>query len=327
MKSCFKVLHALAAASVSLGALLVAPAIAQTYPSKPIRIVVPFGAGGVADLTARTVAQKMSESMGQAVVIENKPGAGGVVAGDTVAKADPDGHTLLLMSNGTAVSAGLFKSLPFDAVRDFAPISTLGTFDIAVLTAADAPYKSMAELLAYARANPGKLNVGTINVGSTQNLAAELFKTRAGLDFLIVPFNGTPAVTTALRGHQVDVAVEILGPMMGQVQSKAVRVLAVMGDTRASQLPDVPTLMQSGVAGFDVSSWNALAAPAKTPKDVIARLNKEVQAAVNAPDVKKKLYDLNVEARSSTPEQLGNLLQSDIKRWSEVITRAGVPKM
>ena len=148
MKSCFKVLHALAAASVSLGALLVAPAIAQTYPSKPIRIVVPFGAGGVADLTARTVAQKMSESMGQAVVIENKPGAGGVVAGDTVAKAEPDGHTLLLMSNGTAVSAGLFKSLPFDAVRDFAPISTLGTFDIAVLTAADAPYKSMAELLA-----------------------------------------------------------------------------------------------------------------------------------------------------------------------------------
>ena len=327
MKSCTKVLHMLAAASLSLGALFAAPASAQTFPSKPIRIVVPFGAGGVADLTARTVAQKMSESMGQAVVIENKPGAGGVVAGDTVAKAEPDGHTLLLMSNGTAVSAGLFKSLPFDAVRDFAPISTLGTFDIAVLTAADAPYKSMAELLAYARANPGKLNVGTINVGSTQNLAAELFKTRAGLDFLIVPFNGTPAVTTALRGHQVDVAVEILGPMMGQVQSKAVRVLAVMGDTRASQLPDVPTLMQSGVAGFDVSSWNALAAPAKTPKDVIARLNKEVQAAVNAPDVKKKLYDLNVEARSSTPEQLGNLLQSDIKRWSEVITRAGVPKM
>ncbi len=327
MKSCTKVLHMLAAASLSLGALFAAPASAQTFPSKPIRIVVPFGAGGVADLTARTVAQKMSESMGQAVVIENKPGAGGVVAGDTVAKAEPDGHTLLLMSNGTAVSAGLFKSLPFDAVRDFAPISTLGTFDIAVLTAADAPYKSMAELLAYAKANPGKLNVGTINVGSTQNLAAELFKTRAALDFLIVPFNGTPAVTTALRGHQVDVAVEILGPMMGQVQSKAVRVLAVMGDTRASQLPDVPTLMQSGVAGFDVSSWNALAAPAKTPKDVIARLNKEVQAAVNAPDVKKKLYDLNVEARSSTPEQLGNLLQSDIKRWSEVITRAGVPKM
>ena len=313
--------------SVGLLAVAAGSASAQTFPSKPIRIVVPFGAGGVADLTARTVAQKMTESLGQPVVIDNKPGAGGVVAGDAVAKAEPDGHTLLLMSNGTAVSAGLFKSLPFDAVRDFAPISTLGYFDIAVLTAADAPYKSMAELLAYAKANPGKLNVGTINIGSTQNLAAELFKTRAGLDFLIVPFNGTPAVTTALRGHQVDVAVEILGPMMGQVQSKAVRVLAVMGDTRASQLPDVPTLMQSGVADLDVSSWNALAAPAKTPKDVIARLNREVQAAVNAPDVKKRLYELNVEAKGSTPEQLGKLLQSDIKRWSEVIIRAGVPKM
>lgn len=314
-------------AAVCASAFATTGAMAQTFPAKPIRIVVPFGAGGVADLTARTVAQKMSESLGQSVIIDNKPGAGGVVAGEAVAKADPDGHTLLLMSNGTAVSAGLFKSLPFDAVRDFAPISTMGYFDIAILTAADAPYKTMAELLAYAKANPGKLNVGTINVGSTQNLAAELFKTRTGLDFLVVPFNGTPAVTTALRGQQVDVAIEILGPMMGQVQSKALRVLAVMGDTRASQLPDVPTLMQSGVAGFDVSSWNALAAPAKTPKDVISRLNREMVAALNSPDVKKKLYDLNVEARSSTPEQLGALLQSDIKRWTEVINRAGVPKM
>lgn len=327
MKNAVKKMVCAVAASLGLFAVAVGTASAQAFPSKPIRIVVPFGAGGVADLTARTVAQKMAESLGQAVVIDNKPGAGGVVAGDAVAKAEPDGHTLLLMSNGTAVSAGMFKSLPFDAVRDFAPVSTLGYFDIAVLTAPDAPYKSMAEFLAYAKANPGKVNVGTINIGSTQNLAAELFKTRAGLDFLIVPFNGTPAVTTALRGHQVDVAVEILGPMMGQVQSKAVRVLAVMGDTRASQLPDVPTLMQSGVADFDVSSWNALAAPAKTPKDVIARLNREVQAALNAPDVKKRLYELNVEAKGSTPEQLGKLLQGDIQRWSEVITRAGVPKM
>jgi tripartite-type tricarboxylate transporter receptor subunit TctC len=327
MKKLLQTFTRVAALSASAMVLLIASAAAQTFPSKPIRIVVPFGAGGVADLTARTVAQKMSESMGQSVIIDNKPGAGGVVAGEAVAKAEPDGHTLLLMSNGTAVSAGLFKSLPFDAVRDFAPVSTLGYFDIAILTAADAPYKSMTELLAYAKANPGKLNVGTINIGSTQNLAAELFRTRTGLDFLVVPFNGTPAVTTALRGHQVDIAIEILGPMMGQVQSKAVRVLAVMGDTRAEQLPDVPTLMQSGVRDFDVSSWNALAAPAKTPKEVIARLNREVQAAVNAPDVKKKLFELNVQAQGSTPEQLGSLLQSDIKRWTDVINKAGVPKM
>ncbi len=315
-----------AVASVVLG-LAAGPVWAQSYPVKPIRIVVPFGAGGVADLTARTVAQKMAESMGQAVVVDNKPGAGGVVAGDTVAKAEPDGYTLLLMSNGTAVSAGLFKALPFDAQRDFAPISTLGHFDLAVLAAPNAPFKTMSELLAYAKAHPGKLNVGTINIGSTQNLAAELLKTRTGLDFQVVPFNGTPALTTALRAGQVDVAVEILGPMLGQVQSQAVRALAVMGDTRASQLPEVPTLMQSGVKDFNVSSWNALAAPAKTPKDVLARLQREVQAAVNAPDVKKKLHELNVEARSSTPEQLGTLLTSEIKRWTEVINKAGVPKL
>jgi tripartite-type tricarboxylate transporter receptor subunit TctC len=326
MKKLTRLLSAVLA-TVLTGTFSATPALADTFPSKPIRLVVPFGAGGVADLTARTVAQKMSESLGQPIVVDNKPGAGGVVAGDAVAKAEPDGYTLLLMSNGTAVSAGLFKSLPFDAQRDFAPISTMGYFDLAVLASPNAPYKTMADLLAYAKANPGKLNVGTINIGSTQNLAAELLKTRAGVDFLVVPFNGTPALTTALRGGQIDVAVEILGPMMGQVQSKAIRALAVLSDTRASQLSDVPTLMQSGVKDFDVSSWNALAAPAKTPKDVIARLNKEVQAAVNSPDVKKKLYELNVEARGSTPEKLGELLASEIKRWSDVIAKANVPKL
>lgn len=317
-----------ALAAIATSALAAAvPAMADTFPSKPIRIVVPFGAVGVADLTARTVAQKLSESLGQPVIIDNKPGAGGVGAGEAVAKAEPDGHTLLLMSNGTAVSAGLFKTLPFDAQRDFAPVSTLGFFDLAVLASANAPYKNLGELMAFAKANPGKLNVGTINIGSTQHLAAELFKSRTGLDFLIVPFNGTPALTTALRGSQVDVAIEILGPMMGQVNSKAVRPLAILGDERAAQVPDVPTVMQSGVANFDVSSWNALAAPAKTPKDVIARLNKEVQAALAHPDVKKKLFELNVSARGSTPEKLGELLGSEIKRWGEVITKSGVPRL
>ncbi|CAM8633983.1 PBP2_Bug27 domain containing protein [Comamonadaceae bacterium] len=317
-----------ALAAIAASALAAAvPALADTFPSKPIRIVVPFGAGGVADLTARTVAQKLSESLGQPVIIDNKPGAGGVGAGEAVAKAEPDGHTLLLMSNGTAVSAGLFKTLPFDAQRDFAPVSTLGFFDLAVLASANAPYKNLGELMAFAKANPGKLNVGTINIGSTQHLAAELFKSRTGLDFLIVPFNGTPALTTALRGGQVDVAIEILGPMMGQVSSKAVLPLAILGDERAAQVPDVPTVMQSGVANFDVSSWNALAAPAKTPKDVIARLNKEVQAALAHPDVKKKLFELNVSARGSTPEKLGELLGSEIKRWGEVITKSGVPRL
>lgn len=317
-------LHRLASGLMT-SLLLASLAAAQTFPSKPVRIVVPFGAGGVADLTARTVAQKLGESLGQPVVIENKPGAGGVVAGDAVAKAEPDGHTLLLMSNGTAVSAGLFKSLPFDTVRDFAPVSTLGFFDIAIVTPADSKFKTLGELLAFAKANPGKLNVGTINIGSTQNLTAELFKTSAGADMQIVPFNGTPAVITALRGGQIDAAVEILGPMLPQIKANALRALAVTGEKRAAVLPDVPTAKESGLPTFVASSWNALAAPAKTPKDVIARLNREIAAAVNSPDVKKKLQDLNVEARSSSPEQAAALLASETKRWGEVITRAKIP--
>ena len=300
-------------------------ATAQTFPSKPVRIVVPFGAGGVADLTARTVAQKLSESLGQPVVVDNKPGAGGVVAGDAVAKAEPDGHTLLLMSNGTAVSASLFKSLPFDTLRDFAPVSTLGFFDIAIITPADSKFKTLAELLTFAKANPGKLNLGSINIGSTQNLAAELFKTSSGADLQIVPFNGTPAVITALRGGQIDAAVEILGPILPQIKANALRALAVTGDKRAAVLPDVPSAKESGLPTFVASSWNALAAPAKTPKDVIARLNRDVAAALNAPDVKKKLYDLNVEARPSSPEQAAELLAGEIRRWGEVITRAKIP--
>ena len=312
--------------ALAFGLLAMGPVSAQPFPSKPIKIVVPFGAGGVADLTARTVAQKLSESLGQPVVIDNKPGAGGVVAGDTVAKSEPDGYTLLLMSNGTAVSAGLFKSLPFDPVRDFTPVSTLGFFDIAVIVPADSKFKTLGELVAFGKAHPGKLNVGSINIGSTQNLAAELFKTTSGIDLQIVPFNGTPAVITALRGAQIDAALEILGPVLPQINAKALRALAVTGDKRAAVLPEVPTAKESGLPTFMASSWNALAAPAKTPKDVIARLNKEVSAALNAPDVKKKLRDLNVEASASTPAQASELLASEIKRWGDVIQRASIQK-
>ena len=307
-------------------ALAMGGAHAQGFPSKAVRIVVPFGAGGVADLTARTVGQKLSESLGQPVVIDNKPGAGGVAAGDAVAKAEPDGYTLLLMSNGTAVSTGLFKSLPFDAMRDFAPISTLATFDIAILVPADSKFKTLGELLAFAKANPGKLNLGSINIGSTQNLAAELFKSTSGTDMQVVPYNGTPALITALRGGQIDVGVEILGPVLPQVTATALRVLAVTGDKRAAVLPDVPTAKESGLPSFVASSWNALAAPAKTPKDVIARLNKDIALALNNPDIKKKLHELNVEALPGTPEQAAALLASETKRWGDVINAAKIPK-
>ena len=301
-------------------------ALAQAFPTKPIRIIVPFGAGGIADITARTVAQRMSETLGQQVLVDNRPSAGGIVASEAVANALPDGYTLLLMSNGTAVSAGLFKALPFDPVKDFATVSTLGFFDIALVTGTESRFKTLSELIAFARANPGKLNIGTINVGSTQNLAGELFKSSAGIDAQIVPFKGTPALITALRGGEIDIAVEILGPVMAQISAKAVRVLAVMGDKRFEGLPEVPTVREAGIANFNVASWNALAAPAKTPREVIARLNREVAAAVNSPAVKQRLKELGVDARAGTPEQLNELLVGEIKRWTEVINRAKIEK-
>jgi tripartite-type tricarboxylate transporter receptor subunit TctC len=298
----------------------------QAYPSKPLKIVVPFGAGGVADLTARTVAQKMGENMGQSIVIENKPGAGGVVATDAVAKSAPDGYTLLLMSNATAVSAGLFKSLPYDAEKDLIPLSVLGTFDIAIVVPQESKFSSLADLLVFAKANPGKLNIGSINVGSTQHLAAELFKSSAGIDAQVVPFNGTPAVLTALRGGQIDVGVEILAPVLPQIKGQALRALAVTGEKRAAALPQVPTAKEAGVKTLYAASWNALAAPAKTPREVVQRLNQEIQSALNNPDVRKKLIDMNVDPQPGTLQQAADLLSSETKRWGEVIQRAGIAK-
>ena len=299
---------------------------AATFPSKPLKIIVPFGAGGIADLTARTVGTKMADILGQPVIIENKPGAGGIAAGDLVAKSEPDGSTMLLMSNGTAVTASLFKSLPYDTAKDFATVSTLGFFDIALITKADSPYKTLAELLTFAKANPGKLNLGTINIGSTQNLAAELFKSTANIEVQIVPFNGTPAVITALRGGQIDVAVEILGPVKTQIDAKAINALAVMGLKRAPSLPNVPTVRESGLPSMNAASWNALAVSAKTPKDIVAKLHDAAATALASPDVKKRLADLGVEAGSSSPEVLGDLLKAEIKRWGDVIARANIPK-
>ncbi len=299
---------------------------ASAFPSKPLKIVVPFGAGGIADLTARTVGTKMAEILGQPVVIENKPGAGGIAAGDLVAKSDPDGTTMLLMSNGTAVTASLFKSLPYDTAKDFATVSTLGFFDIALITKADSPYKTMAELLAFAKANPGKLNIGTINIGSTQNLAAELFKSTADINAQIVPYNGTPAVITALRGGQIDAAVEILGPVKTQIDAKAINALTVFGLKRSVSLPNVPTARESGLSNMNAASWNALAVSAKTPKDIIAKLHDAAEKALASPDVKKRLADLGVEAGASSPEVLGELLKAEIKRWGDVIARANIPK-
>lgn len=302
------------------------PSFAQNFPVKPIKIVVPFGPGGIADLTARVVAQKMTTNLGQSVVVENKPSAGGILAADMVAKSEPDGYTLLLMSNGTAISANLFQKLPYDTLKDFEPISTLGYFDIAIVVAESSKYQDLKELIAFAQTHPGKLNIASINIGSTQNLAAELFKFSANVNVQVVPFNGTPAVITALRGGQVDAAVEILGPLVPQIRAKAIKLLAVTGGKRSTFFPELPTVSEVGLKNFTAASWNGLAAPAKTPLTVVNFLNKSIQDALNDPEVKSKLQDIYVEGQASSPREIRTLLENDMKRWGGVIEKAQVPK-
>ncbi|MDP1648691.1 MAG: tripartite tricarboxylate transporter substrate binding protein [Rubrivivax sp.] len=296
------------------------PALAQSrFPDKPIMLLVPFGPGGIADLTARAVAEHMSKTLGQPIVVENKPSAGSIVASQAVATARPDGHTLLLMSNGNAVSVGLFKKLPYDPVKDFAPISTLGYFDIGLFVPAASRVAALKDVVAFAKANPGKLNVGTIAPGSTQHLSAKLFETVAGIEALVVPYKGSPGVLTALRADEVDVAFEIVGPMVPQVQAGAVKALAVSSDRRNPALPEVPTVMQAGVSGYNVASWNALAAPKGTPPEVVDALNRAARAAVAAGAVQDKLGRLGMRLAPSTPAELQALLTSEIQRWGVVI--------
>jgi tripartite-type tricarboxylate transporter receptor subunit TctC len=309
-----------------LVALLPAPlARAQSrFPDKPISLLVPFAPGGIADLTARAVAESMSRTLGQPVVVENKPSAGSIVASQAVAAARPDGYTLLLMSNGNAVSVGLFKKLPYDTVKDFAPITTLGFFDIGVFAPANSRFATLGDVVGYAKSNPGKLNVGTIAVGSTQQLAAKLFETVAGIDVLVVPYKGSPAVLTALRSGELDIAFEIVGPMIPHVSAGVVKALAVSSDKRNPALPEVPTVQQAGVPGYNVASWNALAASVGTPADVIDKLNRAAREAVASPAVQERLGKLGMRLQASSPSELQALLGSEIQRWSEVIRAARI---
>ena len=311
---------------IVLALWLPAWALAQSYPSKPVRIVLPFGPGGVADITTRTIAPKLSEGLGQQVLVENLPGAGGIRAAETVARAEPDGHTLLLLTNGNAVSQALFKSLPYDPVNDFAMISTVGYFSMVIVTGANSKYKTLQDVIAAAKQNPGKLNIGTITPGGTQHLAGELFRSSAGMDALVVPHKTTGEVVIGVRNGNLDVGVDIIAPLISGIKAGDLRALAVTAGKRQPQLPDVPTAQEAGVRGYDVASWNALAAPGKTPSAVIRRVHSELEKALAAPEVQKRFAELGVEPRPSTPEHLREFFVSESKRWSQVVESAKIPK-
>jgi tripartite-type tricarboxylate transporter receptor subunit TctC len=299
---------------------------ASAFPERPVRLVLAFGPGGLADITFRLVADKLTGILGKQVVVENQPGAGGVAAASTVMKAAPDGHTLLVLTNGTAISKGLFKSLPFDPVKDFAPVSLVAYFDLVIVANPESKYQSLGDLLAAARANPGKLNFGTINPGSTQNLSAELFKSTAGIDVAIVPFRTSPDAATALMAGNLDAVFESYTALRSLVAAKKLRPLATTGSKRSVYLPELPIVKEAGVPTYEVTGWNALGAPAGTPQEIVTLLNRHINTVVAMPDFKQRLLEFGNEAYAGTPDELRKQLVNDIAKWDGVIKKAGIPQ-
>ncbi len=309
-------------------AALSTPAFAQNaaWPNKPIRLILPFGAGGVADITARIVTERLGDKLGQRFVIENQPGPGGINAARAVLAGGTDGYTLALFSNGTAVSVNMFKELRFDPVKDFTPVSTLGFFDFILATDAKSRYQTLKDFIDYGKANPGKMNVGTVIVGSTQNLSAELLKSATGLDFRIVPFRNTPDLMLSLTRGDVDLMIDSYSSLKSMIDDKQVRALASSGPTRSPVTPNLPTAAEAGVPGYDVTSWNAIFAPAGTPADVIAKMQKTIAEVIAEDEIKRKLLELGIEAKALAGAQLAKQLESDIVKWGDVITKANIPK-
>jgi len=296
------------------------------YPTRPVTLIVPYGAGGVADVGMRILGDKLSDRLKQQFVIENRPGAGGVVAAQAGASAAPDGYTLLMTGNNTAIAAALFKSLPYDILKDFDSVSTAAFFDVLIVTRAGSPLKSVQDVVAAAKANPGKLNIGTINPGSTQNLAAELFTGTTDIKAAIVPFRTSPDMAGAVMRGDADVAFEFYAAISGLLADKKIVALASTGPKRTAYLPDVPTVMESGVKDYNVASWNGLSVPAGTPKTVVATLNAAMKDVIPTADVQSKSAQMGMEMRWSTPDEMTARMKADIAKWGAVIEKAGIPK-
>ena len=317
------VLSLLAAAMVAQ----LAPVFAEVkYPSRPIRVMLPFAAGSVSDVTLRILADKLGARLGTSVIIDNQPRAGGVTAVSAVLSSPADGYTLAILSSSTAISVSLLKQLPYDPVNDFVPISGISTFANIIASNSNSSYRTLADVIASARAKPGVLNVGTTTVGSTNHLAATLLQSMAGIKVVIIPFRTPGDLLTALLRNDVDVIVQSYGALKSAVEEKRIRALASTTGTRAAYAPDVPTVDESGVKGFEVVTWNGFFAPTKTPPNVIELLNREVRAVLQDPELKQRFLGLGLEPLSGTPEELGARMTSEINKWARVINDAGIEK-
>jgi tripartite-type tricarboxylate transporter receptor subunit TctC len=317
----------IAAAVCAFLLAIAAPAQAQTdYPNRPVMLIVPYAAGGVADVGMRILGDKLSARLKQQFIIENRPGAGGIVAAKAGTSAVPDGYTLSMTGNNNAISVALFKTLPYNILTDFLSVSTVAFFDVLIVTRDGSPLKSVGDVVKAAQANPGKLNIGTINPGSTQNLAAELFRSTAGIKTTIVPFRTSPDMATAVLRGDVDIAFEFYAAIHGTLDDHKVVALASTGPKRTAYLPGVPTVMESGLKDYDVASWNGISVPAGTPKPVIEVLQQAIKDVLPDPDVRQKSSQMGMEMRASTPQEMTDRMKADIAKWGAVIEKAGIPK-
>ena len=306
-----------------LAALAAAAAAAQTYPVKPVRIVNPFSPGGSLDLVARTLAKSMSAELGQQVIVDNRPGAGGTIGVDLVAKSPPDGYTLLAVQSSITINPSLQKNIPYDPVRDFAPISKIASYMFFLVVHPSLPARSVKQLVALAKSKPGEINYASVGIGSGTHLAGELFNYMTGVKMMHIPYKGTGQVMPDLIGGQVAVHFGSTS-VVPHVKARKLTALGVTGSQRSPVLPEVPTVAEAGVPGFEVTAWNALFAPAGTPAAIVNRLNTLVKQGMEQPDAKAVMEAQGLDVSTSTPGELAALVKSELVKWAKVIKAAGI---
>jgi tripartite-type tricarboxylate transporter receptor subunit TctC len=314
----------IAAIAMASYATVVSGALAQTFPSKPVRLVVGASPGGAIDVVSRIVGPKLGERLGQQVVVDNRPGAGTTIGGAVVAKSAPDGHTIFMASTSFSVSAGLYTKLPFDAIRDFVAVTSVASGPLVLVVHPLVPAKSVKELIALARANPGRLTFASGGTGSSLHLSGELFKSMAGIDMVHVPYKGGAPASVDLMAGQVDLMFAVMAGELPHIRSGKVRALAVTTLKRSATLPSIPTVNESGLKGFDVAGWFGILAPAATPPEVVNRLHAEISVVMKDPDVRARLSGLGTDPTGSTPAEFGAHYQSEVARWRKLILALGI---
>jgi tripartite-type tricarboxylate transporter receptor subunit TctC len=310
--------------TAALLAALALPAAAQEWPQRPMKMLVGFGAGGGTDILARIVAPAMGAALGQPVVVENRPGAGGTIAANQAAKAEPDGYTSFMLNNGHAVSAVMINPLPYDPVADFQPVSMVATMPLVILAGPRAGFGSLQGLIDVARHNPGKLNLASVGIGSTQHFAAELFFQSAGIKLVHVPYKGTPNAIAATAANETQLIVEVAAPVVGQIKGGALQALAVTSAARFPGLPNVPTVAEAGLAGYDVTTWYALVFPAKTPPAIVEKTRAALATALAREDVRRQMHNAAFLPSQGTSAELAAHMKSEITRWGAVRDKAGI---